>query len=144
MLMSLETDSPIFKCACFAIFDKMEQKKFDPKVLIWYLIIFFTDKSILVLKYKVHILEYYNSWAVTIRPILLQWIYSALGRECWPNIILKMGKEARINIEMDFSSILRTHIGTRYIAKGRNNQNISTKLSVKSGFNWVKDGEVLA
>ena len=122
MLISLETDFPIFKCGCFEIFHKMEQKKFWSDILL-----FLLTKVLQVLKYKVHILEYYNSWAVTIRPILLQWIYSALGRECWPNIILKMGKEARINIEMDFSSILRTHIGTRYIAKGGNKQNISTK-----------------
>ena len=40
---------------------------------------------------------------------------------------IENGKEARINIEMDFSSILRTHIDgrTRYIAKGEQPNHIN-------------------
>ena len=36
MLISLETDFPIFKCGCFEIFHKMEQKKFWSDILLFF------------------------------------------------------------------------------------------------------------
>ena len=46
---------------------------------------------------------------------------------------IENGKEARINIEMDFSSILRTHIDgrTRYIANGEQ-PNYINEIDLKS------------